>query len=55
MATPATAVGTRSVTAEPESVYAWTRLAAALVLSSIGGVGMSSSEWRAPPPPCPTP
>jgi MFS family permease len=42
MATPATAVGTRSVTAEPESVYAWTRLAAALVLSSIGGVGMWS-------------
>ena len=42
---PATDAGSTSAHASrgvPESPYAWTRLAAALVLSAIGGVGMWS-------------
>jgi MFS family permease len=41
MPEPAADIETR-VKSEPESVYAWTRLFAALVLSGIGGVGMWS-------------
>ncbi|HKZ05780.1 MAG TPA: MFS transporter [Methylomirabilota bacterium] len=45
MSDPARVVGTPSghgSRSEPESAYAWTRLGAALLLSSVGGVGMWS-------------
>ena len=45
MPDPANVVGTpkgHGSRSEPESAYAWSRLGAALLLSSIGGVGMWS-------------
>jgi hypothetical protein len=51
---------------EADSPYAWFRLAIAIVLSTLGGVGMwlvvvalpavqGNSASSAPPPPCPSP